>query len=320
MEGRSTIKWDRFTCRRIINSLRDGVPPPAEAIQYLSVGAEPHLDRARRGMQCAAQGAFDSSILVGRYGIGKTHLLRHVEVLAKAEGFMTRYVEIGSGGVYFNSPEEIARQIADITFRETLPKGRGYYTDRKFIDQLNYIAGTVAQQNYGKRGLIILLDEMENSFDWSNLPRLRSRIKAYHYLNTLFTGQSSKAQHRRHLENIFIMLGITPNVLDQAMAEESGYYHGGDWVANPATEWAMGVLPDQLLVEPLSSTQALDLLRRIRTIHSRAFEWNADVLVGDSELLQIVTTWVSHGTMRDERQLVKAAVELLELAEQQRAY
>lgn len=320
MAGEPTANWDHFTCRNVINRLRDGVPPPAQAIDYLSVGAEIHLARARRGMQCAGRGAFDSSILVGRYGIGKTHLLRYIEVLAEAEGFAASYVEIGSGGVYFNSPEAIARQIVDNAYRDTLPQGRGYYTDRKFIDQLNYIAGTVVKRLNGKHGLIILLDEMENSFDWSNLPQLRSRIKAYRYLNTLFTGQSAKTQHRRHLQSMYIMVAITPGILEQAMAEESGYYQGGDWVANPAVEWARGGLPDQLHIEPLSNTQALELLRRIRTIHSWAFDWDAASSIGDGELLQIITYWVSQGAMRDERQLVKATVELLELAEQQRSF
>ena len=104
------------------------------------------------------------------------------------------------------------------------------------------------------------------------------------------------------------------------MAEESGYYQGSDWVANPAMEWARGGLPDQLHIEPLSGAQAIELLRRIRAIHSKAFDWKADSWIGDSELLQIITSWVSLGAMRDERQLVKATVELLEQTEQERSY
>ena len=129
---------NKQTCRKIINRLRDGLPPPAEAIAYLSVGVEPYLERARQGLSRAGAGGFDSTILVGSYGIGKSHLLRRVQVMAEAEGFATRYLEVG-GGVYFNNPEEIARRIAGEKYRDQLPEGRGYYTDRPPTNEQSFL-------------------------------------------------------------------------------------------------------------------------------------------------------------------------------------
>lgn len=318
MSNKLPSNWDSQFCRRVVNRLRDGLPPPVEAIHFLSLGTESYLERARQGMKQAARGQFDCAILVGPYGIGKSHLLRRVRVLAEAEGFATRYLELG-GGVYFNKPEEIARQLAGSEYRDDLPQGRGYYTDRKFIDQLNYVAYEERQNGRGAKGLVILLDELENSFDWSNLPLLPSRIKAYRYLDILFNGRSEKSLHRRRLEYIYLMIAVTPGILDRAMNEEPGYSHwNAGWVANPAVEWKKRGLPDQIEITPLGFAQARDLLERIRSVHGQAFNWDAARGVSDEQLGALALSWLLVGANRDERQLVKALVEGLEVAEQER--
>lgn len=309
--------FTKQTCRQVINRLRDGLPPPAEAIEYLSVGAEPYLRRAQLGLIRAATGGFDSTILVGSYGIGKTHLLSRIQVLAQAEGFTTRYLEVG-GGVYFNNPEEIARRIAGDKYRDQLPLGEGYYTDRKFINQLNYVTERERYEHSAK-GLVLLLDELENSFDWSNLPQLRSRIKAYRYLDTLFCGHSESTYNQYQLTHLYVMLALTPGVLESAMAEEPGYYYRpGEWRANPAVEWQQGGLPDRLEIAPLAYSPTMHLLKRIREIHSRAFDWDASQVLGSRELTDIALSWQLAGNAQDERQLVKEVITRLELAEQSR--
>ena len=309
---------DKQECRKIINRLKDGLPPPAEAIEYLSIGAKPYLERARQGLAMADNGRFDSTILVGPYGIGKSHLLRRVQVMAEAEGFATRYLEIG-GGIYFNNPEGIAQRIAGETYRDELPLGRGYYTDRKFINQLNYVSRREQKNGRKAKGLVILLDELENSFDWSNLPLLKSRIKAYRYLDTLFYGHSESPDNQYGLINMYVMLAITPGVLERAMMEEPGYfYREGEWRANPAVQWRNGGLPDQIEIKPLQHLQAMDLLKRIREIHSRSFDWDAGQFVDSKELVQIAQSWEYDGVNRDERELVKAIISRLEIAEQRR--
>jgi len=310
---------NRQTCRQIINRLRDGLPPPAAVIEYLSVGTEKYLERARQGMKKAANGGFDSTILVGTYGIGKSHLLRRVQVMAEAEGFATRYLEIG-GGVYFNNPEAIAERIAGEQIRGQLPQGRGYYTDRKFINQLNYVADYERRNGAKTKGLVLLLDELENSFDWTNLPYLSSRIKAYRYMQTLFCGHSERVDNRYHLSHLYVMIAMTPGVLERAMKDEPGYTAtNGGWQANPAAEWEEGGLPDRLEIAPLSHQQALDLLKRIRAIHSRAFDWDASQFLGSKALVDITLSWEYDGSNRDERQLVKTIISRLEIAEQRRS-
>src|SRR5690242_14050156 len=98
------VRGDRASCRKTLNRLRDGRPPLPEFIDWLSVGYDDHLARARSGMTWAAGGGYDITILEGRYGIGKSHLLERVAVLAQEQGFTVKRVEVGNGGVYFNTP------------------------------------------------------------------------------------------------------------------------------------------------------------------------------------------------------------------------
>jgi hypothetical protein len=316
MGSEFSLPWDRLTCQRVINRLKDGVPPPARTMEFLSVGYEGHLQRARIGLACAGHSRYDSTILIGRYGIGKTHLLRRVQVLAEAENYVAKYVEIGSGDIYFNNPEAVYRQILGNDCIDIDP-GRGYYTEWKFVKQLAGLAKEYKRR--GARGLVILLDEMENTFNWSNLPRLPSRIKAYGFLDALFRGYVDKGEHgRQQLQGIYLMIAITPGVIERAVNEQAGYFQKDKWFPNPAKEWVDKKLPDRLDIEPLTVSDATELAQRIRAIHSKAMNWNAGLYVGNDRLVSLCNQWVTYGYLRDERQLVKAIIEELETAEQHR--
>jgi hypothetical protein len=316
MGSEFSLPWDRLTCQQIINRLRDGLPPPAQVLGFLSVGYEGHLQRARIGLACAGDGRYDSTILIGRYGIGKTHLLRRVQVLAEAENYVAKYVEIGSGDIYFNHPEAVYGQILgnDSIY---IDPGRGYYTEWKFVKQLAGLAREYKRRR--ARGLVILLDEMENTFNWSNLPQLPSRIKAYRFLDALFQGYVDKGEHgQQQLQGIYLMIAIAPGVIERAVNEQAGYLQKGKWFPNPAKEWINKKLPDRLDIEPLTISDAVELARRIRAIHSIAMNWNAGLHVGDDRLVSLCNQWVTYGYLRDERQLVKVIIEELETAEQHR--
>lgn len=306
--------WDRQFCRQVINQLRDGLPPPAKALSYVSVGTEHYLKRARKGLLNAAMGKFDSTILIGRYGVGKSHLLRRVQVLAEEDEFEVRLVAIGSS-VYFNSPETIAKSIAG---NINLPMRQEFYFDNTFVMELNHIAHQ-AMTSKDQLGLVILIDEAENTFNSSNLPRFASRIKAYRYLNTLFCGYSSKPEYRDWLKNIYVMIAITPGVLEYAMREPPGRYYKNDLIENPAMKWKKkGGLPDQIEIEPLTSSEGLELVQRICAIHSMAFSWDAAKYIDSEQVNNIVQEWLLMGVNRDERQLVKSIIETLEITEQGR--
>jgi hypothetical protein len=176
-------------------------------------------------------------------------------------------------------------------------------------------------QEQKAKGLVILLDEIESTFDQNNLPRLSSRIKVYRFLDALFHGYVYVGDpiDNSHifLLNIYVMLAMTPGVIERAMAEPDGWWYRNKYIRNPAKGW-VNRLPDRLTIEPLSETQSLELAKRIRAVHSAAMSWNAAEFVCDDELLELCQAWCSQGESRDERHLVKQVIEKLELAEQYR--
>lgn len=313
-----TIPWDRMTCRKIIDYLRDGKPPPSEAIEFLSVGYEDHLARAKAGLEKARAGGYDIMILEGRYGIGKSHLLGLIETIAEQQDFVVKRVEVGTGRVYFNSPPQLHRQIlcgeAEPWSSEYSRYGP-FYGDqiRRFMAGLKILAER--HRRRGKAGLVILLDELENTFSSRNLPNFRSRAKAYRVLNALFKGGVEDGyqyvwQTGFKLAQTYVVLAITPGTIERAVHDGPVWGYNYE---NPAEGW---VLPLRREINPLSFVQALELAQRIRAVHSRAFNWEANKHVGNAALKRPCQNWLSQGASRDERQLVKQVVETLELAEQ----
>lgn len=305
MNSDLTVSWDRMLCRQIVDRLKDGQPPPLEATEFLSVGQEDHLARAKTGLSKAAAGGYDAILLEGKYGIGKSHLLGHVEILAQARNFVVRRIQIGSG-VYFNDPDRIYRLTKDT---DPEPVYRYCWRGdrlRKFVGELKAL--TEMHVKKGRSGLALLLDEMENTFYLSRFP---SRAKAYRFLGALFRGRDNGGYgYVLELSNMLVMIAITPGTVERA--KEDGWWL---WSHNPAQDW---VLPERCTVEPLSHSQAIELSRRVRAIHSVAFGWEASEFVPDAELERLSRDWYLVGGSRDERQLLKKVIGILELAEQDR--
>lgn len=299
------VPWDRILCRQIIDRLRDGEPPPIEALEFLSVGQEDHLARTKIGLDKAAAGGYDVLLLEGKYGIGKSHLLGRVEVLARARNFKVRHLEIGSG-VYFNNPDLIYRLVKNA---DPEPSYRYYWRGdrlRKFVGELKALTDMYVSN--GMSGLVLLLDEVENTFYLNRFP---SRAKSYRFLGALFHGRDNGGYgYVLELSNMLVVIALTPGTIEQAKSD--GWW---TWTSNPARSW---VLPERRTVEPLSSRQAMELIQRVRTIHSVAFDWDASEFVPDAELEKLSQDWYRAGDSRDERQLLKKVIRVLELAEQNR--
>ena len=322
MDNDLAATWDRGRCRTIIDCLKDGIPPPPEAIEALSVGYESHLEQAKIGLDKARAGGYDVMLLEGRYGIGKSHLLSIIEVVAKQQGFVVKRVEVGKGRVYLNSPRPFFKQILcgesepwKSEYREYGP----YYADqiREFVAGLKIL--TRRHLRNGTPGMVILLDELEGTF---NLSQFLSRRKAYRVLDALFKGWVSHPEYLNHwtknrsrleLDHLYLVMAVTPGTLDRAGMD-------GPWTSpinytNPAENWTN--LPKRE-IRPLEYPNALDLAQRVRVVHNKAFDWQASDFVSDAQLEQLCQTWCSHGEMRDDRELVKRVIELLEIAEQNR--
>jgi hypothetical protein len=309
---------NRMACREIINRLKSGAPPqePA-AVRYLSVGCEPYNQNIQKGLTAVRRGKYDILLVEGRYGIGKSNLLEYVKAVAQQEAFVIRHLEVGSGNVYFNKPKELYKQM----LAGASPPWRGDY--RKYpAARSNKFARfaidlqLLADMSLRKTGLVLLIDEVENTLNRSNLPRFISRANAYEVLDILFRGmytwEDEYGTYEHHLRHLFVVLAITPGTLWMALNDEPTYGYNR---YNPAQYWQM---PDRITLFPLSCEQALELGYRIRTIHSVAFGWDAEMWVDDARLDAICARWTATGPSRNERDLVKSIVFDLEIAEQNR--
>jgi hypothetical protein len=256
------LPFGKKICRSVINRLRDGLPPPFEAIEFLSVGYSSHLEQVKRGLETTRNGAYSAMLLEGNYGIGKTHLLGLTEIVAKEQGFTIKRIEIGSREVYsrkvyFNNPNRIFEQILDGERKPwTYEYSRygPYYNNysRKFVAGLKILAERHRRQ--GASGLVILIDELENTFASHNLPNFRSRAKAYRILDTLFRGgvQAGHQDEARwqvwrdtlRLEYVFVALAITPGTINQAIQDGPIWGYNTE---NPAEDWQ---LPAKIDIRP----------------------------------------------------------------------
>jgi len=309
----------RATCRDIINRLKSGVPPqdPA-AVRYLSVGCEPYNQNIQKGLTAVRRGGYDILLVEGSYGIGKSNFLEYVKAVAQQELFVVRHLEVGSGNVYFNKPKELYKQM----LAGGSPPWRGDYRrypaarNNKFA-RFAIDLQLLADMSLRRAGLVLLIDEVENTLNRLNLPNFTSRANAYEVLDVLFRGMYSWEDdcgtYEQRLRHLFVVLAITPGTLWMALNDSpsSGHYNR----YNPAKDWQ---IPDGITLSPLSYEQALELGRRIRTIHSAAFDWDAERWADDTRLDTICTQWVATGPSRNERDFVKNIVFALEIFEQNR--
>jgi len=313
------VPWDRATCRIIINRLKDGQPPPIEAIEIMCVGQQDHLKFAKAGLESARNGGYEIMILEGSYGIGKSHLLNMISAIAAHRNFIVKQVEVGSGRVYFNNPSLMFQKILSNEKGPTNSEYKRYapYNNdhiRRFIAGMALLA--YRHRRRGAAGLVVLIDELENTFSSLNLPNYRSRAKAYRVLDALFKGGIDSQQNWAsviRLQYLYIALAITPGTLEAALYDSPmwGSYYSS--YRNPAEDW---VLPTRKEITPLTKDQAFEVAYRIRGVHRVAFEWPADQYVTDKILGKVCQEWLNLGSSRDERSLVKSIIELLEITEQ----
>ncbi len=308
----------RMACKDIINRLKSGIPPqePA-AVRYLSVGCEPYDRNIQNGLAAVRRGTYNILLVEGSYGIGKSNLLEYVKAVAQPESFVIRHLEVGSGNVYFNKPKELYKQM----LAGASPPWQGDY--RKYPAARNNKFARfaidlqlLADMSLRKAGLVLLVDEVENTLNRLNLPRFPSRANAYEVLDILFRGmytwEDEYGTYEHHLRHLFVVLAITPGTLWMALNDEPTYGYNR---YNPAKYWQ---IPNRITLSPLSYEQALELGCRIRMIHSVAFDWDAEKCVDDARLDAICTQWTASGPSRNERDLVKSIVFDLEIVEQNR--
>ena len=99
----------RETARRIINRLAEGTPPE-EGLEILTAGRERWLASVDEDLEFLSSGDSRVRIFNGRYGDGKTHLMKLVRLLAFRRGFPVSYVAIRKE-VPLNRWDQLYREI-----------------------------------------------------------------------------------------------------------------------------------------------------------------------------------------------------------------
>lgn len=327
MESPPLFLQDRSLCRSTINKLKTGTPPShGEIIQYLYVGRESHLERIKKGFDAAKSGNYDVILVEGGYGKGKSHLIEYINILALEQKFMVKRLEVGSGDLFFHRPDDIIGCIIGdddpISRKDYSDFNRRYYTYYKgnqfgkFCVGLQILADRSRER--GKKGLVLLIDELEQTFDPKNLARFSSRVNAYKVLDIFFNGRykwhdENDIIRRVELKEIFIVMAITPNTINEARNDSPSSWYSDNEYYNPAEGWK---LPDFVNLTQLTSDEAFSLAKKIQKIHDVAFDWKSEKFLKNKEITSMCEEWSTSPVRNDERALVKQIIDRLEILEQ----
>jgi len=94
--------------------LADGVPPHNEVTRWLTVGQEEIINGFGSRLEEVAGGGFETLLLLGDPGAGKSHLLATLEQLALEHGFATSFFsQDPQSRVAFNRPDQIYKKLIE---------------------------------------------------------------------------------------------------------------------------------------------------------------------------------------------------------------
>lgn len=364
---------------RIVQSIKEGTPPPAWLVHYLHVGRERWLE----GMKWYLDAAKDDDLsavrfIIGEYGSGKTHFLRMTAHMALERRFVISEVNLSKevrldrfetvwrkmmeslatskshgdpediDGLLRSwceqvaqSPEQLQQTLSELEripkldpdFRQALrgylqawfegsdrdpylqwfkgdpikPKEVRIRIDRKnvqamlrsFIQFLKHI---------GYSGFVLFLDELELILEQS----YRVRNANYDILRQFIDDAES-------LHNFLMLCSATPQMLSDdkkgfpsysALWQRLGGLLGG-------VKGDYRAITVDLDKAPLSDDDLLELAGRLRNFHGIAYTWQADEVVADEFLSQLIKgAKAQRGEIALPRFVAQATISLLEAKQQ----
>jgi len=103
---------DRARARRVINSLKDGVPAAGDISEYSPVSNSLFDSRIRRDLEEIEDGLFSKVLFLnGSYGEGKSHFLELVRHKGLNEGFVVSMFSISTRGISFDMIERVVAEL-----------------------------------------------------------------------------------------------------------------------------------------------------------------------------------------------------------------
>lgn len=100
--------------RGSLRAIADGVPPHNQITRWLTVGQGAILARLETDIEKVAAGGFESLLLLGNPGAGKSHLLTSLLYETTEAGFVTAFFSHDAQSrISFNRPDQIYRRIIE---------------------------------------------------------------------------------------------------------------------------------------------------------------------------------------------------------------
>lgn len=141
----NTLNTDRFSLRRAVERLRDGLFDPV-AVNRLTVENDRFENAFSKGLTAIEKGKSDPLCICGSYGQGKSHLLAYLNQLALSQGYATSVVQLDVREIPFHQFSTVYQSIME---RLSLPDGQTF---------------TGAWKNWADKDSLELLDTMPHRF------------------------------------------------------------------------------------------------------------------------------------------------------------
>ena len=131
---------EAFKARQIVEALRFGIAP-MDAVERITFGRDREIAGFRRWLD-EEDGVL---LLEGEYGVGKTHLLEHLSMLALRENFAVSRVSVDAAETTFDKPKQVYRSI---------------------IENLRYLSATPERDLLGFRAFLTTALEANRNDAW----------------------------------------------------------------------------------------------------------------------------------------------------------
>lgn len=166
------LNMDRFSLRRAVERLRDGLFDPV-AVNRLTVEKDRIENVFSKGLKAIGKGKSDHLCICGSYGQGKSHTLTYLNQLALSQGYVTSVVQLDLREVPFHQFSIVYQSIME---RLSLPDGKKF---------------TNAWKNWADKNSLEILDTMPHRF--------RMTLTAMLYKNKRLTpNESSLKKHQAY--------------------------------------------------------------------------------------------------------------------------
>lgn len=139
------LNMDRFSLRRAVERLRDGLFDPV-AVNQLTVEEGRIKNTFSKGLKALEKGKSSHLCICGSYGQGKSHTLTYLNQLALAQGYATSVVQLDLREIPFHKFSTVYQSIME---KLSLPDGKKF---------------TYAWKNWGEKDSLEFLDTMPHRF------------------------------------------------------------------------------------------------------------------------------------------------------------